>query len=213
MSIRPIKTLEIAAQSGDAIQVTKGEIIKLIDVQGAQVADLFACVSGNPTEWLSTGHTRTKTQRLFPIVGQAFCTQSYRSVLRFLDDASPGTHDMFYPSCDPVMYRRLGGAPDHPNCFDNFWKAAGAFDWKPPVIPDPVNFFQNTPSNDEGGLEVKSALTAASDFVILQAEVDLLLIVTACSQDLAPINGDQCTDLLLEIYNENARTALLGKTE
>ncbi len=201
-----LDVIEVPAQSGRAMSVDAGQVIRLIDVEGAQVADLFARARHEPDEWLSTGHTRTWTSRLFPKPGQSFLTQSYEPILEFMEDASPGFHDMFYPSCDPGLYRILGAKDGHPNCRDNFLEAAASLDWLPAVMPDPVNFFQNTPANAEGKLSVRSAETKPGDAVLLRAKMDLILVVTACSQDLARINGDRCTGLRIEIFppTENA---------
>lgn len=191
--------VDIPAQSGGAVEVRAGQTIKLIDVDGEQVADVFACSAARRDEWLSTGHTRTRTRRLFPRVGDAFYTRLYRPILTFVEDTSPGAHDMLYPSCEPAMYRRMGADENHPNCRDNFMRAAKALDWAPDVVPDPVNFFQNTPVNAAGELEVKTALSRPGDSVTLRAEMDLVFVATACAQDLAPINGARCTGLRLEI--------------
>lgn len=198
------KTVDIEAQSGQAIMLDAGDLVKLVDVEGQQVADLFACVKGEMTEWLSPGHTRTWNGNLFPRVGEPFYTQEYRPILTFVEDASPGHHDMFYPSCDRALYRRMGGGASHANCRDNFFEAAAGMGWCPGAMPDPVNFFQNTPVTEDGKLSVRSAATKPGDSVLLRAEMDLLLVVTACSQDLVPINGPRCTGLRLEISNPGA---------
>ena len=43
------------------------------------------------------------------------------------------------------------------------------------------------------------AASAPGDFVLLRAEMDLVLVLTACSYDLGDANGDECTDLLIEL--------------
>ncbi|WP_169546442.1 DUF1989 domain-containing protein [Sneathiella aquimaris] len=207
------KTIELAAKSGCSAFLKKGQLVNLIDVDGAQVADLFACKANSQNEWISTSHTRTKTGRLFPKIGQSFCSQNYENLLMFLKDTSPGYHDMFYPSCDPALYNRLLGSENHPNCFDNFWHAAKRLHWNPPVIPDPVNFFQNTPTDQNGNLLIRPAASLPGNSVLLKAETDLILVVTACSQDLAPINGDKCTDLRIDIFDEDVEELVMQKKD
>jgi uncharacterized protein len=191
--------IEVPAKSARAIRVAAGQFVKVIDVEGAQVSDMFACCADDPSDWLSTGHTRTRTARLFPRLGQAFYTRSYRPILTFVADTSPGAHDMLYPCCCPIMYRRLGAAAGHPNCKDNFKRAAAAAGWRPPVTPDPVNLFQNTPATEDGDLLIQSAVSRPGDAVVFRAEMDVIFLVTACAQDLAAINGDHCTRIRVEV--------------
>ena len=44
----------IPARSGKKIDVKKGQTITVIDIEGGQVVDFFAEVTGNPNEFLST---------------------------------------------------------------------------------------------------------------------------------------------------------------
>jgi uncharacterized protein len=209
-----IETVEIPPQSGRAVRVKAGALVRIVDVEGAQVGDAFARSLADPDEWLSAGHTRTRTRRLFPMLGESFWTNKFRRILTLLEDTSPGFHDMLYPPCEPLMYGRLGAKGDHPNCLENFQAAAASVGWGAPFVPDPVNFFQNTPLNDAGQLDPKTALSKAGDAVTLQAEIDLILVVTACSQDIVKINGDRCTGLRIEIgqmrERSNRAVALLG---
>lgn len=64
-------------------------------------------------------------------------------------------------------------------------------------MPDPVNFFQSMPVGADGTLSALPSRTVAGDSVTLRAETRVHVIVTACSMDLKPINGDRCTPLRL----------------
>lgn len=193
---------DIAAQSGGWVEVKRGSLIRIIDVEGAQVADMFAVSTADKREWLSAAHTRAATSRLFPKAGQSFFTNRYRPILTFVADRSPGVHDMLYRSCDPLMYEQLGVIGHHPNCHENFQRAAAEAGWMPPDVPDPVNFFQNTPLNAEGDLDVQTALSKAGDSVTLRVEMDLVLVVTACSMDNPPINGAHCSGIRIEVRSD-----------
>lgn len=195
---------DIAPQSGGWVEVKQGNLIRIIDVEGMQVADMFAVSSTDKREWLSPEHTRAGTSRLFPKVGQSFFTNRYRPILTLVEDRSPGVHDMLFRSCDPLMYEQLGVVGHHPNCHENFQQAAAQANWRPPEVPDPVNFFQNTPVNAQGELEIQTALSKAGDAVTLRAEMDLVMVVTACSMDTPPINGERCTGIRIEVLSAGA---------
>jgi uncharacterized protein YcgI (DUF1989 family) len=172
----------------------------VIDLEGTQVADLWAFLADDVSEWLSPGHTRSSTGRLFPAVGQSFFTNRRRPILRFLEDTSPGAHDMFYPPCDLALHAELGVQGPHPSCRDNLELALASVGASVAQIPDSVNLFQNSPPDATGAIPVRDALSRPGDCVSLEALDDVILVVTACSVDVPPGNGDRCTAIGLEIW-------------
>jgi len=196
---------EIPPQSGGWVRVQRGELVEIVDVDGQQVADVFAVSDEDRGEWLSTSWTRAITARLFPEPGQFFYSNRGRRMLLFVEDRSPGPHDMLHRSCDPLLYELLGAEGPHPSCADNFRRTAEGVGWTPSDVPDPVNFFQNTPVGPKGVIDVGTALSRAGDSIILRAEQDLVLVATACSVDLEPfINGPACTRIRLAVHAQDA---------
>jgi uncharacterized protein YcgI (DUF1989 family) len=191
--------IEIPAQSGAIVTLATGHRLKIIDIEGSQVADLFAVSASDVDEWLSVPVTRASNWRLFPAVGQSFLSTAYRPLLSFERDDSPGVHDMLEAPCSPEMYRAMAYQGYHPSCSENFRTAAAQVNWRPQCVPDPVNFFQCTPVEPDGSFTALPALTSPGDSVTLRAETAVHVIVTACSMDLEPINGDRCTPLRLEV--------------
>src|ERR1700709_1918210 len=98
----------VPAGAGRAVLVREGERVRVVDVEGGQVGDVFAFVAQDPGEHLSASHTRTSTGRLFPLVGEQFVTSRRRPILTLAGDTSPGVHDMLIAACDPARYRALG---------------------------------------------------------------------------------------------------------
>ena len=192
------RSTEIAAYSGGAIAMTTGEIVRVVDIEGCQVGDLFAVVSANHGEFLSPSVTRLYNGNIFPKIGQSFYTTHDRPILTFLEDSSPGQHDMLYASCNDAWYKSRG-MHDHPNCRDNYFAAARAAGIEHLVQPDPVNIFQNTPPKPDGSFFVGVTLSRPGDYVTLRAELDCTVILTACSSER--ILGGKSTPMRLEIYN------------
>lgn len=189
----------VAAQSGIAIFVPRLSSVQIIDPEGSQVADVFAFLVEDSSEWMSTSHTRAVCRKLFPDVGESFVTNQYRPILTFMNDDSPGQHDMLYPACEPAMYRRLGVQGHHPSCRENYLNAVRSA-WSTSFpCPDPVNLFQNSPVSSDGDLVPDVATSGPGDSVTLRAELDLMLVVTACSPDVVQISGEQCTPIHLEV--------------
>lgn len=191
-------TTVVAAGTGRAVVLRKGDRIQVIDVEGAQVGDVFAFAAGDPDEYLSASHTRTVTGRLFPAVGEHFVTNRRRPILRLVADTSPGVHDMLIAACDRERYRLLG-APEHRSCADNLREALAGIGVGVGVVPQPVNIFMNIPVTDGGRLSWLPAVSRAGDAVTFEADIDCVVVVSACPMDLNAINGERVTDLALEL--------------
>jgi len=188
----------LAPMSGRAFRLARGDRIRITDPKGQQVADFWAFRINGAFDWLSTSQTRDINERLFPIVGEHFYGASGTPLLTLTEDASPGPHDMLFPACNPALFERAGHA-GHPNCEDNLKAALAAEGVSLPFTPDPVDFFQNSSPQDDGRLEVFASINPPGGSVTLQAEQDLLVVVTACSVEFHPTNGDECTEIEVEI--------------
>lgn len=191
----------IPPQSGRAFRIKEGQNLRITDPKGQQVADLWAFTGVDELDWLSTSQTRDINERLFPLVGQSFYGASGKALLTLIEDASPGPHDMLFPACNPALFERAG-LPGHPNCQDNLKAALKAEGIRLPFTPDPVDFFQNSSPQPDGRLDVHASINPPGASVTLRAERDLLVVVTACSVDFHPTNGDACTEIEVEILAE-----------
>ncbi|MFI6901611.1 DUF1989 domain-containing protein [Nonomuraea sp. NPDC050394] len=188
----------IEPQTGQALEVARGSVIEVIDLQGRQVGDMWAIDRGAPHRWLSTAHTRDRLERLFPKTGEAFRDQTGEPILDLVADTSPGPHDMLYPPCNTSLYE-AEGLFGHPNCHDNFLGAVSAAGLSLPVVPDPVNLFQNSPPRPDGTLPVGTAASKAGDSVTFRALRDLWFVLTSCSVDNWPTNDYTCTPLAVRV--------------
>lgn len=192
-------TVHVPAREGAAVQLRAGDVLSVVDVEGGQVADLFALVDGEDGEHLSAQHTRAATDRLFPRLGQSFVTNRRRPVLTLVEDTSPGVHDMLIAACDAERYTGLGVIGWHASCAENFLTAARAAGAAPTFVPQSVNLFMSIPWDLDGSLSWGPATTSPGDMVRLRAELDCLVVVSACPQDIVVINNRRPSPLGLEV--------------
>ncbi len=200
--LEPIETVVVPAYDGRAVAVSKGQLIRITDIEGKQVGDLFALVRESPQIYLDTFRSRTGNRKLFPAVGEQFVTLKREPILTFLSDHSPGVHDMLYATCDYQTYKRQG-FDDHPNCNQNFLDAVSeaglaGYTW----APGPVNIFQNsTVAADGKSIVTAGTLTKAGDFLEFRAEQDIWLVLTACSYDIGDFIGGKSKPLKIEVFD------------
>jgi uncharacterized protein YcgI (DUF1989 family) len=55
------RAITVAPQSGQAISVGRGELVRVVDVEGHQVGDIWAIDAADPGRWLSASHTRDRS--------------------------------------------------------------------------------------------------------------------------------------------------------
>jgi uncharacterized protein len=200
---QPVSRLLVPAGHGRAVRVRAGQLVRVTDPYGGQVGDLFAFVDDGVRRLrhhLSAAHTRGHTSRLFPAVGEDFVTAARTPVLRLVEDTSPGRHDMLIPACDPERYRLLG-VRWHRSCVANVHEALAALDLEVDAVPQPVNLFMNIPVAHDGALDWLPAPTRRGDAVTFVSQVDTVIVLSACPQDLVGINAGPPSDLLLDVLN------------
>ncbi|TWD82676.1 hypothetical protein FB561_3816 [Kribbella amoyensis] len=207
MSIVAEDRVMVPARSGRAVRLPAGDRIRVVDLAGGQVGDLFAFAdptSGQTelTEYLSAAHTRAQTERVFPAVGDDLVTDQRRPILTLVADGSPGRHDMLIAACDATRYAGLG-VPGHPSCAQNLADALADLGLSAAVVPQPVNVFMNVPVDPDGGLSWLPAPTDPGDSITFEAAIDCVVVVSACPQDLTGINGDGPTDLALDLLRSH----------
>jgi hypothetical protein len=181
--------LTIPARRGMAARVGKGQRIKVINTHGAQVVDTWAFSAADATEWMSMEASRAWFMKLRPALGDTFLTNQRRPILSLVEDTSGGAHDTLMAACDAPRYHLLGVEGHHDNCRDNLHAGLAALGVKAPATPSPLNLFMNIPWTPEGSLAWAEPVSTPGSYVVLRAEMDLVIAFSACPQDLLPING------------------------
>ena len=189
----------VPAREGRAVEIEAGRRFCVVDLEGGQVADTFAFCADDVSEYHSAEHTRVHVDRLFPRPGEHFVTNRRRPILFFEEDATPGIHDMLCAACDPERFEGLGVEGWHASCEENLRSAMAALGHERIEIPQPINLFMNIPVDENGELGWEPAPTKAGDQVVLRAEVDIVLAVSACPQDIVSINDRNPTAVAIDL--------------
>nr|SUY21473.1 urea carboxylase-associated protein 1 [Clostridioides difficile] len=111
--------------SGIKIKITRGQKIKIVDIEGGQVVDFFAEMKDDSTEFISPGVTIDCNESLRLQVGNLIYSNKYRPMFKILYD-DVREHDLLHPCCRPEMYDFFyHNGENHPNCFDNINRTLG----------------------------------------------------------------------------------------
>jgi uncharacterized protein len=196
-----VTTVHVPAREGRGVRVAAGQRFRVIDVDGGQVADTFAFRADDISEYHSAEHTRAYVSRLFPRVGEHFVTNHRRPILRLEEDRTPAIHDMLCAACDPERYTGLGVEGWHASCQENLRAAMAELGFDHVEVPQPINLFMNIPVRDGGELGWEPAPTRPGDSVTLRAAMDCIVVVSACPQDIVPINNGRPSPVAIEVLD------------
>lgn len=183
----------VPATRGKAARVSSGQKVKLVNTHGTQVLDAWAFNAEDPTEHMSMAHTRSFNSTIYPTVGTVLVSSRRRPILTLVEDTSPGLHDMLLCACNREIYQELGVEAYHRNCQDNLHEALAELGLAVTDTPNPLNIFMNTPVLEDGSIDRRPPATKPGDYVVLRAEMDLVIAFSACPQDITPINGPELT--------------------
>ena len=180
---------EVPARQGCAVRVERGRALRIVNTFGHQVVDFWAFDPLDLGIHLSMEHTRATLSRLTPRAGDILVDNRREPMLAFEADTSSGVHDTVIAACDPARYEKLGCAEWHASCADNLHRALEAIGLDPPPCPASFNLWMNIPVLATGGLEWREPVSKPGDSVVFRALVDCIMVMSACPQDIIPINA------------------------
>ena len=179
----------VPARSGKAARLKKGQTIRIVNTHGEQVVDTWAFSAEDISEFMSMEATRAFNLELVPKVGHKLMTNRRRPILTLVEDTSPGVHDTLIAACDRWRYGLLGVEGYHDNCADNLSHGLGELGVKETHTPAPLNLFMNIPWTGDGKVSFEAPVTKPGDSVTFRAEMDCIVAMSSCPQDILPING------------------------
>jgi uncharacterized protein YcgI (DUF1989 family) len=180
---------EIPARRGKAARVQRGQSIRVINTHGTQVVDTWAFNADDLAEFMSMEHCRSTWKRTMPRVGDGLLTNKRRPILTLIEDSSPGIHDTLISACDRYRYETLGHKGYHESCTENLHLAMAELGLKPTEVPCPLNMWMNIPVKPDASLSFEPTVSRPGDRVLLRAEMNVVVVFSACPMDLTPING------------------------
>ncbi len=169
----------IPAAGGAGLRLARGEHLRIIDVEGGQTGDLMA-FSQDGRERLSNGRTFDYGGKIYLSTGDVLWSDRSSVMLTIMED-DVGRHDFLYSPCSLEMYRiQYGATGYHANCHDNLLTALRELGVEPDSMPTAFNFFMNVEVLPDGRLNIALPRCRAGDSLVLRAEMDLAIALSAC---------------------------------
>ena len=186
--------------------VKKGQIFRILDVEGNQAVDTLFYSATNTEERYSAVDTIARQGKLYLTTGSVLYSSEGNKMLTIVADTC-GRHDTLGGACsaesNTVRYS-LDKRPMH-SCRDSFMHALNTCDCAAHLskrdITGNINFFMNVPITASGALSFADGLSSAGKYVEMRAEMDVIVLISNCPQLNNPCNGYNPTPIRLLIWN------------
>ncbi len=173
----------IEKQSGAAFKLKKGQKLKVIDPQGEQVSDMVLFNADDKREKISSGKTLDFEENILISKGDYLWSNRSNKMMKILEDTN-GRNDFLLAPCSPETFKIMYDNHEyHPSCFENLYTNLKKFDIEPDEIPTAFNIFMNVQFASDGKLSVEAPLSKPGDYVLFEAQMDLIVGLTACSAE------------------------------
>jgi uncharacterized protein YcgI (DUF1989 family) len=173
----------IPPQSGTAFLLKKDQRLRVIDPKGGQVSDMVLFNAGDPAEKLSSGKTLDFEESLYITAGN-FLWSNRSNKLAYIEEDTNGRNDFLLAPCCPKTFQIMYGESEyHPSCKENLEKALNPYGITSDDIPVAFNIFMNVQWDSAGKLSVLPPTSVAGDQLVITAQTNLLVGLTACSAE------------------------------
>jgi uncharacterized protein len=186
--------------------VKKGQIFRILDLEGNQAVDTLFYNADNPEERYSAVDTIMRQRKLYLTTGSVLYSSEGNAMLSIVADTC-GRHDTLGGACSAESNTTrydLAKRPMH-SCRDSFMHAlntcACASHMGKRDITGNINFFMNVPVTADGALVFADGISGAGKYVEMRAEMDVTVLISNCPQLNNPCNGYNPTPVQLLIWN------------
>ena len=178
-------TRRLEPQTGAGFLLAKGQTLRVIDPLGEQVSDLVAFARDDKKEWLSSGRSLDYANTIYLTTGHLLYSNRSRPMFTIVAD-DVGRHDFLLTPCSIETFRIIyDHKGDHPSCFGNLVENLAPFGIEPDEIPTTFNIFMNVDVLASGELKIGPPRSKPGQSILLRAEMDLIVGLTACSAEMS----------------------------
>lgn len=178
--------------------VRKGEVLRIVDLEGQQAVDFICFNARNTSEAYDSTVTVRLASRAYLQKGDVLYSSLSRPLFTIHDD-TVGHHDTICGCCSAEINELRYGVKNTPSCRANFLHELGKHGLDARSVVPNINFFMYIPFNDRGGFSFQPPLSKAGDHVDLLAHMDILAVISNCSQVLNPANNFNPTPIRIMV--------------
>ena len=186
-------------------KINKGQVIRILDLEGNQAADTLFYSANDTSERYSATNTICSQANLYLTTGTVLQSNENNGMLEIIADTC-GQHDTVGGGCasesNSVRYD-LEKRCMH-TCRDSWMLAIQEheeFGLSKSDITHNINFFMNVPVTESGGLTFADGISAPGKYVELKALMDIVVLISNCPQLNNPCNGYNPTPIEVLVWD------------
>ncbi len=179
----------IPKKSARAFEVRKGQVLRVIAIEGPQVADLNAFNLHDLREHFSAARTRS-VGGLYVREGTKLYSNPGRDNAMMTVIRDPvGIHDTLGTRCSAFVYKNRFGIEGYIGCQELLASVIAPHGLGPDDTHDVLAIFMHRKIDKDAKLVTLPPTVKAGDAIDLLAEMDLLVALTACPSEKNPTNN------------------------
>jgi uncharacterized protein len=189
----------VAARRPWGRMIAKGDVLRLIDLEGQQAVDFLCYNAADLTDRYSTMNTVKVQGNVYVGKGTVLYSDAGAALFTVVADTL-GRHDTLYGCCSEANNFLRYGVRGTPSCYANFQEILATFGLDKSAIVSNLNFFMQVPVGADGGAGVAADVSPPGSMVDLRAECDVLAVLSNCPQMHNPCNGYNPTPIRVIVY-------------
>jgi hypothetical protein len=202
----------ILGKNGLAVEVKRGQHLRVIDLEGKQVCDMAVFNKENFREKLSTSYSRTryKPKTLGDYIprdklmeGDTLMSTLCRPMMTIIKETTEvkGVHDCHNRMCNQYLYEIQLGVGPQDGCHEIISKAVAPYGILPEDIPDTFDINMSyTHDCMNHRWVIGEPVSGPGDYIEFRAEMDCLVAFSVCPLEIGACNAGKSTPMKFEIY-------------
>jgi uncharacterized protein YcgI (DUF1989 family) len=195
-----LKELVIEPGTGKALELRRGQILRIEQTTGRQCADFNCFNLHDYKEFFHTGRTR-HLHGIHPTKGDFLWSAPPRErpMMAIIEDTAR-TNDVIYPRCSGFLFEYHYGLTVHTNCHDIQAEAQREYGLTPDDVHDSFNFFMHTGIDQKGHPFIAKNMAQKGDYVEVLALIDVLAVPNVCGADVMMTSDFELKPLKLVVF-------------
>lgn len=192
----------VYAGEGKMLPLRKGQVLRLIDVEGNQSGDVQIYNAHDTAERYSAPNTITAQRNTMIEVGTVIRSNDDNPMLTVIADTC-GEHDTLGSGCSAEgnVVRYTDKTRYMHSCRDTFVRTLEDFGMSKRDQVCNLNFFTKVILDDKGRLEFADGISGPGMYIEMRADMDVLFLLSDCAQLNNPCNDYNPTPIRMVVFD------------
>lgn len=183
-SIREI----IPAKGRWSRRLEPGQLLKIVDLEGQQAVDFLCYGADLPLDRINIPNTVKLNGSLYITKGSKIYSDHARVMMTVIEDTC-GYHDTLAGCCSCEIDKVRYNVVKTESCRTNFIAELAKWAMAPSEIVSNINLFMRVHFDGDGRVKIVDGISKPGDYVILRAEMPVIVVLSNCPQQHNPAAG------------------------